>query len=58
LAAAALMVGRNADQPGFKRTGGQEDTFIGAYSNDPSAPVVRLDPFSLAQTCLRAAFAR
>jgi hypothetical protein len=52
------MVGRNADQPGFKRTGGQGDTFFGAYSNDPSAPVVRLDPFSLAQTCLWAGFAR
>ena len=44
--------------PAIKRTGGQEDTFIGAYSNDPSAPVVRLDPFSLAQTCLWAGFAR
>ena len=29
-------------------TGGQEDAFIGVRSNDPSAPVVHLDLFSLA----------
>ncbi len=29
-------------------TGGQEDAFIGARSNDPSAPVVHLDLLSLA----------
>src|ERR1700712_5376925 len=57
LTAAALMVGRNADQPGRNRTGGQEGTFIGTYSNDPSAPVVRLDTISLAQPRLRVGIA-
>ena len=47
LAAAALMGGRNAGQPG-RSTGGQEGTIFGTRSNDPSAPVVHLDPFSLA----------
>jgi hypothetical protein len=39
--------------PANNRTGGQEGTFIGTCSNDPSAPVVRLYPFSLAQRRLR-----